>query len=71
MHTNTRWALCWRVGLAALLIAALVGLASQAQSQTPHGVLGVFGFSLLSSLGFLLFGQQRFDANPPDDQHKA
>lgn len=75
MHTNTRWAVCWRVGLAALLIAALAGLASQAQSQSPQGVLGVFGFSLFSSLGFLLFGQQRFDANPPasppDDQHMA
>jgi len=79
MHCNETWAISWRAGLAALLIAALVGLASHGHSQSPEGVLGVFGFSLFASLGFLLFGQRRFDvspsrkapANPPDGQRNA
>ncbi|WP_296127052.1 hypothetical protein [Pseudomonas sp. Ga0074129] len=65
----------WRVAIALLLLIALLWLATDPHSQTPAGVLGLFAFSLFISLGFILFGQQRFDASPgatkPEDQHFA
>jgi|TARA_R110000868_G_scaffold82610_3_gene233194 hypothetical protein len=53
----------------------LLWLASEPRSQNPVGVLGLFAFSLFISLGFILFGQHRFEPNPakssPEDQHLA
>ena len=64
-----------RATLALGLMLGLLLLASCAQSQTPLGVIGLFGFSLFVSLGFLLFGQQRFPSEPGhnsgDDEHLA
>ncbi|HBX55468.1 MAG TPA: hypothetical protein DEH10_08760 [Pseudomonas sp.] len=58
-----------------VLLLGLVLLASSAQSQSPQGVMTVFGFSLFISLGFLLFGRQRFEVAPQasrvDDEHLA
>jgi hypothetical protein len=57
-----------RIGFAA------VGLNDQ-HSQSPAGVLGLFGFSLFLSLGFVLFGQQRLEPSATkslaEDQHRA
>lgn len=65
----------WRAALALLLLVSMLWLASDQHSQSPLGVLGLFGFGLFISLGFVLFGQQRFEpssANPSaDDQHLA
>ncbi|HZX15461.1 MAG TPA: hypothetical protein VFF22_01155 [Pseudomonas sp.] len=66
---------CWRAALALLLLAGMLWLASNQHSQSPAGVLGLFGFGLFISLGFILFGQQRFEpisAKPSgEDQHLA
>ena len=66
---------CWRVALALLLLLGLLWLATEPRSQNPVGVLGLFAFSLFISLGFILFGQHRFEPNPakssPEDQHLA
>ena len=65
----------WRLGLIAGLLIALVLLARSATGQSPQGVAGLFLFSLFISIGFLLFGRQRFEAAPgtnqADDQHSA
>ena len=65
----------WRVALVMLLLLGLLWLASDPNSQSTTGVLGLFAFSLFISLGFILFGQQRFEANPvkssAEDQHLA
>lgn len=45
---------------AALLLLALTFWAGSSQSHTPYGVVQVFVLSLFFSLGFLLFGGQRF-----------
>lgn len=75
MRGITRLLRAWRIALAILLLTALLWLTTDPHSQTPAGVLGLFGFSLFISLGFILFGQQRLDANPsatkPEDQHLA
>jgi len=66
---------CWRAVLALLLMVGMLWLASDQYIQNPAGVLGLFGFGLFISLGFVLFGQQRFEpstANPSDkEQHLA
>jgi hypothetical protein len=65
----------WRAALALLLMGGLLWLANDQHSQSPAGVVGLFGFSLFISLGFILFGQQRFEpstTNPSaEDQHLA
>ena len=70
-----RFMKCWRAALALLLLAVMLWLASDQHSQSPLGVLGLFGFGLFISLGFVLFGQQRFEpstTNPAaEDQHLA
>jgi hypothetical protein len=75
MRGITRLLRSWRIALAILLLIALLWLTSDPRSQTPAGVLGLFAFSLFISLEFILFGQQRLDANPSaskaDDQHLA
>jgi hypothetical protein len=64
-----------RTTLALGFMLGLLLLASCAQSQTPLGVIGLFVFSLFVSLGFLLFGQQRFPRESGhtsgDDEHLA
>jgi hypothetical protein len=64
-----------RIALLSSLMLGLSMLADSPPSQTPLGVLGLFGFSLFVSLGFLLFGQQRFPSDPApcqsDDEHLA
>ncbi|UUY07104.1 hypothetical protein LRS11_14855 [Pseudomonas sp. J452] len=45
---------------AALLLLGLILWAGSSHSHTPYGVLQVFALSLFFSLGFLLFGGQRF-----------
>lgn len=64
-----------RTALVLSLMLGLLALADSASSQTALGVLGLFGFSLFVSLGFLLFGQQRFPSDPAprqtDDEHLA
>jgi len=66
---------CWRAALVLLLLAGMLWLASNHHSQSPAGVLGLFGFGLFISLGFILFGQQRFEPSPAkpsdEDQHLA
>ena len=62
---NNKLAICWRAGLLAVILLGLVLLASSARSQSPQGVIAVLLFSLFISLGFLLFGRQRFEAPPP------
>ncbi|MBU1332058.1 MAG: hypothetical protein KJ884_13885 [Gammaproteobacteria bacterium] len=62
-----------RALLAATCLIGLLWLANR--SQSPADALGLFAFSAFVSLGFLLFGQQRF-ARPPtnaatEDQHIA
>ncbi|PJE39751.1 MAG: hypothetical protein CUR33_17365 [Pseudomonas sp.] len=61
--------------MALLLLFGLLWLATEPRSQNPVGVLGLFAFSLFISLGFILFGQHRFEPNPakssPEDQHLA
>ena len=65
----------WRAAVALLLLAGMLWLANDLRSQTPMGVLGLFGFSLFISLGFILFGQERFEqsaAKPaPEDRQLA
>ena len=65
----------WRLGLIAGLLVGLMLLARSAASQNPQGVAGLFLFSLFISIGFLLFGRQRFEAapstTPADDQHSV
>ena len=65
----------WRAALALLLMVGLLWLASDQHSQSPAGVLGLFGFGLFISLGFILFGQQRFEPSTAntsaEDQHLA
>lgn len=72
---NDKWAMCWRAGLLAVILLGLVLLASSVRSQSPQGVIVVFLFSLFISLGFLLFGRQRFAATPQacraDTEHSA
>ncbi|MFG0381658.1 hypothetical protein ACF8C6_11985 [Pseudomonas sp. zbq_18] len=53
-----------RVTLFGLLIV-LIGLAESTYSHSASGVVQLFLFSLFVSLGFLLFGAQRFEAKPP------
>ncbi len=66
---------CWRAALALLLLIGMLWLASNQQTQSPAGVLGLFGFGLFISLSFILFGQQRFEPStadlPAEDQHMA
>jgi hypothetical protein len=61
--------------LALLSLAGLLWLAGEQHSQSPSGVLGLFGFSLFISLGFLLFGRQSFPLaeqdKPSDTEHRA
>ncbi len=70
-----RFISCWRAALAVLLSAGMLWLASDQHSLNPAGVLGLFGLGLFISMGFILFGQQRFEpstANPSaEDQHLA
>lgn len=49
--------------LALLLLLGLILLATNAVSHSHAGVVRLFAFSLFVSLGFLLFGPQRFE--PP------
>ncbi|MEK1906461.1 MAG: hypothetical protein AAAB13_11810 [Pseudomonas sp.] len=44
------------------LLLGLTLLANSGQSHSPSGVLQLFAISLFISLGFLLFGDQRFAA---------
>ena len=64
---------CWRAALALLLLASMLWLASDEHSRNPAGVFGLFGFGLFISLGFILFGQQRFEPSTAntsaEDQH--
>ena len=64
---------CWRAALASLLLASMLWLASDEHSRNPAGVFGLFGFGLFISLGFILFGQQRFEPSTAntsaEDQH--
>lgn len=56
-----------RIVLCAGPLGLLVGLILLAQNPYSHsaaGVLQLFLFSLFVSLGFLLFGGERFDAEP-------
>lgn len=66
---------CWRAALALLLLVCMFWLANDQHSQSPAGVLGLFGFSLFISLGFVLFGQQRLEPSATkssaEDQHRA
>jgi hypothetical protein len=57
----TRLISIWRAVLALVLLIGLLCLAIDPHSQSPAGVLGLFAFSLFISLGFVLFGQQRFE----------
>ncbi|MDO9623322.1 MAG: hypothetical protein Q7J46_04985 [Pseudomonas sp.] len=72
---SDNWAICWRVGLLAVIVLGLMLLASSVRSQSPQGVIVVFLFSLFISLGFLLFGRQRFEITPAvcraDTEHSA
>ncbi|MBC9251294.1 hypothetical protein A9179_13550 [Pseudomonas alcaligenes] len=51
----------WRASLPPALLLLLL-LANSGCSHSPAGVLLVFAGSLFCSLGFLLFGRQRFTA---------
>ena len=53
-----------RVTLFGSLIV-LIGLAESTYSHSASGVLQLILFSLLVSLGFLLFGTRRFEAKLP------
>ncbi|MGH8716326.1 MAG: hypothetical protein ACREUI_06280 [Burkholderiales bacterium] len=52
-------------GMALIASLALWVHANSAQSQRPQGVALLFGFSLFISLGFLLFGNQRYEVMTP------
>ena len=75
MFGSTRLLVFWRAALAVLLLVGLLWLATDVQSQSPGGVLGLFALSLFIFLGFILFGQQRFEPGAvktsPEDQHLA
>lgn len=66
---------CWRALLALLPLAGLLWLAGEQYSQSPAGMLGLFGFSLFISLGFLLFGRESFPLaeqdRPADTEHRV
>ncbi len=75
MPTSGWTTIICRAALVLGLMLGLLVLADNAWSQSPLGVLGLFCFSLFVSLGFLLFGQQRFPSDPAprqtDDEHLA
>ena len=58
MYRPTPHLLNARALLAATCLIGLLWLANR--SHSPVEVLGLFAFSAFISLGFLLFGQQRF-----------
>jgi len=57
--------------LVSLLLIGLTLLACSSHSHSESGVLQLFLFSLFASLGFLLFGGQRFDAPGPETRRSA
>ncbi|MDH0894651.1 MULTISPECIES: hypothetical protein [unclassified Pseudomonas] len=54
-----------------LLLVSLTVLAATPYSHSQSGVLQLFLFSLFVSLGFLLFGGHRFDANQTKPHRSA
>ncbi|WP_220814854.1 hypothetical protein [Pseudomonas paralcaligenes] len=57
--------------LLSLLLVGLTVLAATPYSHSQSGVLQLFLFSLFVSLGFLLFGGCRFDANQTKPHRSA
>ncbi len=55
----------------AFLLLALILWAGSSHSHTPDGVLQVFALSLFFSLGFLLFGGQRFTEARQERRQRA
>ncbi|MDP2245788.1 hypothetical protein [Pseudomonas sp.] len=72
---NHKWAMGVRAGLLAVVPLGLMLLAGSVHSQSPQGVIVIFLLSLFISLGFLLFGRQRFEITPTvcraDTEHSA
>jgi hypothetical protein len=71
MHRLTWLTTFWRAALATLLLAGLLWLASKPHSQSPEGVLGLFAFSLFIAVGFILFGDERFEKNASSTSAKT
>lgn len=57
--------------LAPLLLVGLTLLAASPYSHSKAGVLQLFLFSTSASLGFLLFGGQRFETTEPKAHRSA